>query len=295
MGIFDEFFLRDALANALGTLIAAVVTGVVIYIIINPFRRWLNLHNPELGNILQILLSWIMFPYLRLSLFIISLLFLYLQEPYKSIWFVLSLITFLSFFRREKNLYPLSSPSSIFSDDFQNSKNQVSDSRWEIKTGSPSIEPLDMGHARLRLALATPQQATNSFLVAKNIGLERGIVECEVYLSPGSVFNIVFFCNEENDNWHMARFDARQTESDAFLIKDQGKGVNWRFNKQWGIRTNDNQWHRLRLEFNSEKARMFRNGDLLGEITNPQIFGKKIGMFNECGEVLVSNFTISKA
>lgn len=290
---FDNTFWNSTFANALGTLIAATISAIFVYWILKPFRRWLYQQNPRLADILQWLLSKIMHPYVRLTVFVISIILLYIQGPMKWLWLTLSLITFISFFSKDKKYYSLSSPSSIFSDNFQNSENKINASKWEIKTGQPSLY-FEMGHPRLQLTIANPIEATNSFLVAKNLGIDRGIVECDVYISPNSVFNIVFFCDDITDNWHMARFDSRKTESDAFLIKDKGKGVNWRFNKILGVRTTDSQWHRVRVEFGSDRSKMIKDGDFLGEITNPPMFGKRVGIFNECGEVLIGDFTISK-
>jgi len=292
--IIENIFWSSTLANALRTLMAAIISAIFVYLIVKPFRRWLYEQNPKLADILQWLLSKIMYPYIRLTVFVISITALYIQSPISWLWLMLTLIIFMSFFHRDKKYYPLSSPSSIFSDNFQNSENKINTSKWEIKTGQPLLY-FEMGHPRLQLTMANPIQATNSFLIVNSLEIDRGIVECDVYITQNSVFNIVFFCDDRNDNWHMARFDSRKTESDAFLIKDEGKGVNWRFNKILGVRTTDAQWHRVRIEFGSTKAKMFKDGDLLGEITNPQILGKKIGIFNECGEVLVGDFTISKA
>ena len=91
----------------------------------------------------------------------------------------------------------------------------------------------------------------------------------------------------------MARFDTRGGASDGLLIKDRGKGANWRTNSMAGTITSPGSWYKVRVEFNSERARMYKNGELLSEITNPQIFGTFIGLFNECGEVEVDNFTFS--
>lgn len=290
----DQSFWSSALANALGTLIATIIITIVVYWVIKPFKYWLYRQNPKLANVLQWLLSKIMHPYTRFTIFVISIAFLYAQSPVKWFWLIVSLIVFMSFFSSDKRGYRLSSPSSIFSDNFTSSKNTIDASRWDIKTGQPSLFS-DMGHPRLQLTMANPAQATNSFLIAKDLEIDRGTVECDIYLSPNSVLNIVFFCDDKQDNWHMARFEGRTADSDAFLIKDGGPGVNWRFNKILGTRTIDNQWHRVRVEFTSEKAKMFKDGDFLGEITNPPMFGKRVGIFNECGEVLIGDFTISKS
>ena len=46
-------------------------------------------------------------------------------------------------------------------------------------------------------------------------------------------------------------------------------------------RSNEGSWYRAKIEFSSERARMFKNGELVAEIINPKLFGKYIGLFNE--------------
>lgn len=294
MKFFDQSFWSSALANAMGSILASIIATMVSYWISLPFRQWLNLNIPKIGNFLQNILSWWAWPYVRFTIFLISVTLLYAELPNNNLWYFLSLVTFFTFFRKENTIASLSSPSSSFFDDFQNHNNKINTNRWKIKTGNPSISALDMGTARLQLIASNPPTGTNTFLLANGIDIDSGVVECDFELSPNSVFNIVFFCDDISDNWHMARFESRQNDWDAFLIKEEGPGVNWRFNKKLGSRRNSLQKYRARVEFNSERARMFVNGDLIGEITNPKIFGGKIGMFNEVSDVIVGSFSISK-
>lgn len=291
--VIDNSFWNNAAANAFGSLFAISVSGLFIYLIINPVKRWIYRQDTKLGDILRSILAKITKPYGRLIIFILSLVYLYLNAPIKEISLVINFLVFISFFDKKNVIYKLTSTLNSFHDNFSNKNNQLDKTKWFVKTGTPKIY-FEMGHPKLNLTMANPPETTNSFLLVKDKYIQRGIVECDLYLSPDSVFNIVFFCNEKSHKWHMARYEGRQTESDAFLIKDEGPGANWRFNKILGTRANPGQWNRIRVEFTTEKAKMFRNGDLLGEITNLPAFGNQVGFFNECGEVLIGDFSISE-
>lgn len=187
--------------------------------------------------------------------------------------------------------YP--SRSSQFSDGFH--KLDDINKNWGIITGKPSLNERE-GNPKpsLLLSMAAPTQATNTFLLLMKIQAEKGEIECDIFLEPGSVLNIVFMCDKDKHNWHMARYESRTESTDGLLIKDGGKGNNWRFNNMATSRTNSGSWYRAKVEFSSERARMFRNGELIAEIVNPQPFGNYMGLFNECANVIVDNFKFSE-
>ena len=122
---FNQIFWSNALSNAFGTLMAAIISTIFVYWIIKPFRNWLHKQNSKLADFLQWVSYKIMDPYLRLTGFIISITALYIQDEMRWLWLTLSFIIFMTFFSKEKKYYPISSPSSIFSDNFQSSKNKI--------------------------------------------------------------------------------------------------------------------------------------------------------------------------
>lgn len=89
----------------------------------------------------------------------------------------------------------------------------------------------------------------------------------------------------------MARYESRDQNSDGILIKDQGPGNNWGEHSMSGTRTTPREWHRARVEFDKEKITMYRDGILIAEIKQPIIFGDRIGIFNECADVHIDNFS----
>jgi hypothetical protein len=189
-------------------------------------------------------------------------------------------------------IYITKNPAPDRSDGFEELDSDI----WQTQTGQPIVENnFGKPSPGLGLPVATPAEATNSFLILKDSEFERGIVECDFYLEPGAVFNIIFFCDLDNNNWYMARYDSRSAgSSDGFLIKDRGRGVNWRFHSMSGTHTSEKQWHRARIEFTSEKVTMYKDGELVTGFNPTEVFGKQIGFFNEVQHVHVDNFYITK-
>lgn len=291
---FDDSFWSNAFANATGTIIATLITGLLGFFLFDPLRQWIYKKNPIFARILLRLLDFISWPVLWLIAFFVFeiMMFLDIYRAWSVIGTSIILLRFYLSSRSRVLSYP--SRSSQFSDGFH--KLDDINKNWVVITGQPSLDE-GKGNPRpsLLLNMASPAQATNTFLLLKEIQAEKGEIECDIFLDPGAVLNVVFMCDKNDHNWHMARYESRTESTDGLLIKDGGKGNNWRFNNMSTSRTNSGTWYRAKVEFSSERARMFRNGELIAEIINPQPFGKYIGLFNECVNVSVDNFKFSES
>lgn len=290
---FDDAFWNNALANTVGTILATFITGSLGFFLFDPLRQWIYKNNPKLARVLLKIYDFLLQPVLWVMAFAVFQT-LILLNIYRLVSVAVSSVILIRFYlssRFEIKTYP--SKSSQFSDGFHNLQD-IKDN-WLTITGKPKLDE-GRGNPRpsLHLTKTDPPQATNTFLILKKITAESGEIECDYFLERGALLNVVFMCDKENHNWHMARFDSRGGTTDGFLIKDNGKGNNWRFNNMSASRSNAGSWYRAKIEFNSERARVFRNGELVSEIINPQIFGKHIGLFNECANVSVDNFKFSE-
>lgn len=282
------------ISGTISNIVASVILALLAVAILDEkrvLRPWIyKLFRPIVGQALQFLLDFINMIVHPLTRVVLIALFLVLINLANNdfLYSILILLVALSFLaRREHGHYFSSAPKLI--DGFENLN------KWKIKTGNPIIEK-DFGKPAPDLGLKIdPKQATNSFVLLKNEEVERGVIECDFYLEPNAVFNIVFFCDEQKDNWFMARYDSRKTDSDGFLIKDGGPGMNWRFHSMSGTQTSAKTWHRARVEFSSTKASMYKDNELVVQIENPASFGKSIGLFNEVQHVHVDNFSLSDA
>lgn len=286
--------IREVLTGAIGNFLGGLLLAVLGFIVLDQtkVRPWIvSNFQPFIIEGYQKIFGFVSNKYLRIAIFIFSLWMINITINTLLFSVVAALVLFSFVFRQRYT--KLSFPSSEFSDGFDKEENIKRN--WIIKTGKLSLDE-GKGKPRpsLKLNVSDPPEATNTFLLLKDFKSERGVIECDIWLPPGSLVNIVFLCDKDKDNWHMARFDTRGGgSSDGFLIKDQGPGVNWRGNQMSGTITNSQSFYKVRVEFSSERARMFRDGELLAEITNPQIFGSHIGIFNEVGEAIIDNFTFS--
>ncbi len=290
MRIDYETILNNGIASSLGNIVSAIILGIFGLLFLDEKRvlaPWIyKFFNKKVARAILFTLRLLYHPYFRVFI-ILGLLFFINYRNVNAIdilsSFLISLL-FLSFLLKSGDKLKFTAATQI-SDSFKNLTN------WETKTGQPVIEP-DFGKPAPDLGLRTfAGEATNSFVIIKDTEAERGVIECDIYLEENAVLNIVFFCNQDNDNWYMARFDSRATDSDGFLIKDEG---HWRFFKMSGTQTKTKDWVRARIEFNSTKVSMYKDGILLIEISNPNIFGKKIGIFNEVANVHIDNFSFTE-
>jgi len=165
---------------------------------------------------------------------------------------------------------------------------------WDVITGNPTINQT-FGKPAPNLDLSVvPGIRTNCFLELLPIETpEVGEIECDVYLETGSLFNIVLRGDIANKKWYMARLDSRNgdRDKDAFL-KNNGNG--WDFINTSSENSTPKIWHRMKIDINSTGAKLFKDGKLIAEMNDAELSGKKIGIFNEIGEVHIDNFTVRK-
>lgn len=289
----SQYFWSDVFSNSVAGLISGLILilfSVFIFDERKVLRPWINnLASPLARHILNSLLM------VRLVLFheyarvtyisaIVLILLFYNQRPnvyYLAAFAILCVLTLL--FKSSPGL--LRRPRSVFSDtEFSLFEH------WQPITG---VFTQDATHGKPAPGLLLPRvdgQATNTFLILNGVEMESGIIECDYYLEPEGLLNVVVFCDISEQNWYMARYEARSTEHDGILVKGQGPGANWRHDTTGTSRSSARTWHKARIEFSSEKIVMYRDDELITEITAPNIFGKAIGLFNELNDVHIDNF-----
>ena len=162
---------------------------------------------------------------------------------------------------------------------------------WNVVTGNPNINDY-FGNPSPCLSLHVVQGIkTNCFLELLPIRTPKhGIIECDVFLDPGSLLNIVFRADPSNERWYMARFETRGRWKDAFL-KNSGNG--WGFLKPADGNTEPGKWYRMKIELDGPKAKLFKNKILIAEMDDDEFEDGSIGIFNEVGRVHVDNFSVT--
>lgn len=178
---------------------------------------------------------------------------------------------------------------------FQDNINDGLKNNWNVISGSFFFEK-NFGNPAPDLLLkqvgnqsATPQ----TFSLLKNFSIIKpSVIECDVYIEPRGIFNLVFGFNQ--NSYYMARLDSRETEFDALLYKPKEAGWNF-LRRSDKYRTTFKTWHRIKLEIeSSKKVNFYKNGDLVlsRELENTA-FGQ-IGIMNEEADVHVDNIVISE-
>lgn len=288
LAVFFNSSVRD---NLIANFLWWVILGIITIVYLNFTNRLYPIvhkfFGKKIARIFRVAIFIIVHPILRILILLLLLGYLNTEGNHLLVSFTIFLVS-ISFFLRPGKKVSFD-PIPDFSDDFSD-LNTLS-KNWEIKSGNPQIET-DFGKPKPDILLKhVGNQATNSFIILKKIKTQLGIIECDFYLEPGSLFNMVFLCNSQNHNWYMARYESRSQNSDGILIKDQGPGNNWGELVMSGTRTTPGEWHRARIEFDKEKITMYRDGVLIVEAKQPRILGDEIGIFNECADVHVDNLS----
>lgn len=286
-------FEFESILNSWFASLLSWLTIIIFGLVFSPKRKlfpWLyRISGRKLVTFIKYLIWVITSPMLRIFLILLFLIFVSIKINY--FYSVLIFLLALSLlWRPKKELF--FNPPPFFSDDF--SKKGTFSKDWKRVTGSPEPDET-FGKPAPDLELKyIESQATNSFVLLRNINKEEGIIECDVNIETHGLLNIVFLCDQDNSNWYMARYDTRVGFSDGFLVKDGGPGNNWREFVMSGTRTHPRKWFRARVEFDEHRAKMFKDGELIAELDHPQRFGTRIGLFNEVNDVHIDNFSIIK-
>lgn len=290
--MIDIFDAKGITSEALGGLISALIIFILsLFVFDNKtiVKPWIyKLFNPIIGRYIVQFLDWVSKISTRVIAIIILLVLINLldHDIILTVFVVLIAISFLSTSRKEH----LDDILAKYSDSFD--KSEIDTEKWEIVLGQPIIDNKE-GRPQPSLFLNYHNTGLNSFILHKKINTTEGIIEFDFLLKKNSLINIVFLCDSENQKWYMARYDSRGgVNSDGFIRKgNPGLERNWNFFNMSVSQTSIDEWHRARLEFSSTRVSMYRDGELLVEFRNPEQFGKKIGLFNECGEVRIDNFS----
>lgn len=286
--------LTDIISNFIGSMLHWIVVGLITLAYLQSRKKLLpfiyKFFGQRIADFLQKATNFIIDPRLRVIIIALLLVVIHITQPSFGLSVGIFLLS-LSLLWKPK-IKTSFDPLPTFSDDFSSKKH--TEKSWLSKTHKLEIED-NFGKPAPDLGLKyIGTEATNTFLYLKDIEAKKGVIECDVYLEPGAVFNLVFFANVSKHNWYMARLDTRERNSDGFLIKDKGPGNNWRELAMSGTRSKVKEWIRVRLEYSELKASLYINNELLVEtvIEITTAFGKKIGLFNELADVHIDNFAL---
>lgn len=272
---------------------------LMLILVFRPLLIGVIMKLPErLGFVKKALVRFLQFTQTRLAkviIFTVLLLVIVIQEQL-IVRFVNALLIFTMFWlavRDKKRLIPWAQGKRPkFQDGFNDDLE-----KWDLLNGKAEIET-NFGNPApdiLLKQMGTQSTKPQTFLLLKDINLKRStFVECDVYIEPRGIFNLVFGKTTVDDSYFMARLDSRETEFDALLFNSNGRGWNFvaRSDK---YRTIPKSWHRLKLEIlSNKKVNFYKNGELIiSRELDGNAFGQ-IGIMNEEADVHVDNFVITE-
>lgn len=209
---------------------------------------------------------------------------------YKTAVFLLVMVLLVIFIPVILRLPFKSKKAPFFSDGFDEDLGK----NWKIIEGNPAIDK-PFGKPSPSLVLSVTGSPQNSFVLIKNNKMNNFrdvLIECDIYLKPNALINILFRCDKEGKTGYMARLDSRGgTEPDRFLIKKDTNS--WEVKENGDIATLPETWQHIKLEVKGSEFKLFKNNYLVCWFADETHESGFIGLFNECGEAHIDNFMIS--
>jgi len=115
----------------------------------------------------------------------------------------------------------------------------------------------------------------------------NGVIECEVYLEPNALFDVILRGSLADGEFYMARLDARPTMWDCILFTPKGKG--WReCNKDKGTLIHHSphgQWLKMRIVADGHRISLYRDAQLVDQVDDAKIMIGRVGLFAEVANV----------
>ncbi len=114
-----------------------------------------------------------------------------------------------------------------------------------------------------------------------------GTVECEVYLESGALFNLVLRGDIVDDEFYMARLDARPDYWDSILVKPRGRA--WRECNKGHLSHHSPyaRWLTMRVEADGPEISLYRDDQLVDSVNDAEFLDGTIAVFAEEGTAYV--------
>lgn len=121
----------------------------------------------------------------------------------------------------------------------------------------------------------------------------NGVIECEVYLESGALFDVLLRGDLESNEFYMARFDSRTSLWDCILVQPKS-GVWHPCNEtnRLTYHSPHNRWLTMRVIADGQAISLFRDGTLIDWIDDAPIKAGRIGLLAEVANVYVRRVSI---
>jgi hypothetical protein len=178
----------------------------------------------------------------------------------------------------------------LFEDDFQHGLGA-----WTIRNGQlPETD-------RRGLRLTNFDNDLSKMVILKGYLFADGVIECEVNLEQGALFDVIFWANlggnpPESDEFYLARFDTRANKPEArdgILFKAAGKGQWWKFcHEHTKHNSPSGQWLTMRIEASGSHIALFCGEQLIDQIADAVQVDGSIALLAEIQDVHVRRIRI---
>lgn len=149
-------------------------------------------------------------------------------------------------------------------------------SAWRSPSGwSPQVEADG-------LTLVHHDNLSKVLVLTELTSFMNGEIECEVCLSPESIFNVVLRGSLTEDEFYIARFDARSgNHYDAILIKERGKYWDFCNRDELKHKSPSNRRLQMRIRAKNRRIELYRDGKLVHWINDAEKRSGVIALFTE--------------
>lgn len=145
------------------------------------------------------------------------------------------------------------------------------------------------------LNLVPHEYLSKVFIIEKLPVFADGEIECEVYLEQNALFDVIVRGSLAEDEWYMARLDARPIKWDCILFKP--KGQRWEECNKDALEHHSphSQWLTMRVVADGPRVSLYRDGLLVDRITDAKLADGRISLFAEVANVYVRKISVSPA
>ncbi len=126
--------------------------------------------------------------------------------------------------------------------------------------------------------------------------LGDGLIECDVWLDPDALINILFRADVKNHRYYGARLETREKTPaskyyDKFLRRDGPEGW-WVEAQSLFTKTYPWAWYHMAVLFVGDQMELYKNGELVASWTDSKYESGQVGIMGEQGMVHIDNFRI---
>jgi len=193
-------------------------------------------------------------------------------------------------YRPEATVAAAAASENVFQETFESGLG-----KWRFKVKDSGARVI-MGYQGSAYSLQMPYHTSERPEIAYVGGVDdfrNGLIECEVYLPAGTIFNVLFRGDMENDRYYGARLDTRVNWFDTLMRRD-GSSTWFQLGGAHGGSTPGDSWHTFKLVVGEDRFTLYRDGQPVARWGDLAYESGQIGLMCELGPVAVSSFKVVK-